>query len=88
VVLRIAPVEATYVCVDRGPGQAPIYQGSLTSPRTFRGKRLRINLGRSSASLYLNGKRVHFAETADVVSFSFSRTGHVTPLPPGQRPCT
>jgi transcriptional regulator with XRE-family HTH domain len=84
--LKVIPAEPTYLCLDDGKG-TKLFEGTVSSPQSFREKRLRILLGRSSASLYLNGKRVRFDQTPDVVAFSFSRTGRVTPLPPGQRPC-
>jgi transcriptional regulator with XRE-family HTH domain len=84
--LKVVPVETTYLCLDDGKG-TKLFEGTVSSSQTFREKRMRILLGRSSARLYLNGKPVRFDRTASVVSFSFSRTGRVTPLPPGQRPC-
>jgi cytoskeleton protein RodZ len=84
--LKVVPTETTYVCVDDGHGTI-LFEGTIASPRSFRGKRLRINMGRSSANLFLDGKRVQFARTGSAVGLSFSRTGHVTPLPAGQRPC-
>jgi cytoskeleton protein RodZ len=84
--LKVIPAEPTYLCLDDGKG-TKLFEGTVSSPQSFREKRLRILLGRSSASLYLNGKRVRFGQTPDVVAFSFSRTGHATSLPPGQRPC-
>jgi len=84
--LKVVPAEPTYLCLDDARG-TKLFEGTIESPQTFREKRLRILLGRSSATLYLNGKRVRFAQGPDVVSFAFSRTGRVTPLPAGQRPC-
>jgi len=84
--LKIVPTETTYVCVDDGHGTR-LFEGTISTPRSFRGKRLRINLGRSSANVFLNGKAVSFARTASAVGLSFSRSGRVTPLPPLQRPC-
>ena len=84
--LKVIPAETTYLCLDDGKGTI-LFEGTISTPQSFREKRMRILLGRSSASLYVNGKRLRFPQTADVVSYSFSRTGHATPLPPGQRPC-
>jgi transcriptional regulator with XRE-family HTH domain len=84
--LKVVPAETTYLCLDDGKG-TKLFEGTVSSPQSFREKRMRILLGRSSAHLYLNGKPVRFDRTASVVSFSFSSTGRVTPLPPGQRPC-
>jgi cytoskeletal protein RodZ len=85
--LKVIPAEATYLCLDDGKG-TKLFEGTVSTSQSFREKRMRILLGRSSARLYLNGKPVRFDHSsADVVSFSFSRTGEVTPLPAGQRPC-
>jgi len=84
--LKVVPTELTYVCVDDGKGNT-VFEGTITTPRTFRSKHLRLNLGRSSANLLVNGKPVKFQRTAAAVGFDFSRSGRVTPLPPGQRPC-
>jgi hypothetical protein len=85
--LQVLPTETTYVCVDDGRG-AKLFEGTISTPQTFRGKRVvRVNLGRSSAGLVVNGKRFQYARTASGVGFSFSRSGRVTPLPVGQRPC-
>ena len=84
--LKIVPSETTYVCVDDGAGRK-LFEGTISKPQSFRGKRLRLNLGRSSAGLFLNGKRVPLAPSSSAVGLSFSRTGRTTPLPVGQRPC-
>ena len=46
--LRVAPVDPTYVCIDDGRGKK-LFEGILQAPRTFKGKRLRIDLGKTSA---------------------------------------
>jgi cytoskeleton protein RodZ len=85
--LKVVPAETTYLCLDDGKG-TKLFEGTVSTPQSFREKRMRILLGRSSARLYLNGKPVRFDHSsADVVSFSFSRSGEVTSLPAGQRPC-
>jgi len=84
--LRVVPTETTYVCVDDGHGTR-LFEGTISTPRSFRGKRLRVNLGRSSANLFVNGKPFSFTRTSSSVGFSFSRTGRATPLPPLNRPC-
>ena len=84
--LKVVPTETTYVCVDDGHG-TKLFEGTISTTQTFRGKRLRINMGRSSANVFLNGKPVSFARTAAAVGLSFSRTGRVTPIPPLHRPC-
>ncbi|HEX8075031.1 MAG TPA: helix-turn-helix domain-containing protein [Thermoleophilaceae bacterium] len=84
--LKVVPSETTYVCVDDGRGTR-LFEGTISTSQSFRGKRLRINLGRSSATVYANGRRVRFEPTSDAVGLSFSTSGKATPLPVGQRPC-
>jgi cytoskeleton protein RodZ len=86
--LRITPQGPTYVCLDRGEGKDPIFEGSIDSTRTFRGRRLRLNLGRPSATVRVNGRRVELGTTTQAVGFAFSPGKRPRPLPLGQRPCT
>ena len=86
VTMRIVPAEPTYACVDAGPGRI-IYQGSVMRPRTFRGRRLRLNLGKTSARVVVNGRPVNLGRGANPVGFAFSPRGRPRPLPLGQRPC-
>ncbi len=88
--LRVAPTSSTYVCVDRGPGTPTVDQRTLTAPASYRGKRLRVNLGNSSAKVTVNGKRVKIPPSPDAVGYDFRlRSGKVawSTIPLGQRPC-
>jgi cytoskeleton protein RodZ len=85
--LKISPEGPTYTCVDRGEGETPLYEGSLTSTRTFRGKRLRLNLGRPSARVRVNGRAVDLGSEDNPVGFAFSPGKKPRPLPLSQRPC-
>ena len=85
--LRIVPALATYVCIDRGPDR-PVFEGTLDGARTFRAPRLlRVNLGKRSAQLRVNGRRVPFADGPDPIGFEFTRAGGREELPAGERPC-
>ena len=86
VTLKVTPTTPTYVCVDNGPGTTIVYQGILQQERTFKAKKIRVNLGKSSVELQENGKPVQFQQTANPVGFEFSPTGHKE-LDTGQRPC-
>ena len=86
VTMRIVPAEPTDVCVDAGRGRV-LFQGSVTSPRTFRGRRLRLNLGKTSARVRVNGRPVSLGRGANPVGFAFSPRARPRPLPLGQRPC-
>lgn len=91
VTLRVEPVEATYMCVDRGPGAAePLYVGTTEDPQTFRGRHLRINSGRSSVQMTANGEQVEIPPSSEPVGYDFKlEDGEVTTeeLALGERPC-
>jgi len=85
--LRVIPALATYVCVDRGPDRV-VFEGTLDAPRTFRAPdTLRINLGKRSAQLRVNGKAVPFEDGPEPIGFEFTRSGDREELPDGERPC-
>jgi len=86
VVLRIAPITPTYVCIDRGTGTPIVFEGILDAPQTFRGKLLRVNLGKTDVELRVNRRRVPIASGPEPVGFEF-RPRSRTPLPSGERPC-
>ena len=86
VALRIAPEAETYVCIDTGEGTEVRFEGILTSPQTFRGRRLRANLGNTSVAVTMNGEPVEVGDGPDPVGFEFTPRS-TTPLPLGQRPC-
>ena len=87
VLLKITPEGPTYVCVDRGEGETPVFEGSLTSTRNFRGRRLRLNLGRPSAEVRANGRDVDLGSEGRPVGLAFSPGKRPRPLPLSQRPC-
>ncbi len=86
VLLRIVPATPTYVCVDRGLGSPVLFENTIADAQRFRGKRLRINLGKRDVQLWMNGKRVKVTPGPDPVGFAFTPR-RVRELPNGQRPC-
>ncbi|MGH2744194.1 MAG: helix-turn-helix domain-containing protein [Thermoleophilaceae bacterium] len=86
VALRIAPEAETYVCIDTGAGSEIRFEGILSEPQTFRGRRLRVNLGNTSVAVTMNGKPVDVGSGPDPVGFAFTPRS-TTPLPPSERPC-
>jgi len=85
--VRIVPVEATYVCVDNGPGTAVVFENTLDAPRTFRNRRqVRINLGKRSAAVSLNGKPVAVQESAEPIALDLTRGGS-SELAAAEAPC-
>jgi hypothetical protein len=86
VTVKVGPVTPTYVCVDNGPGTGIVFEGILQRPRTFRGKKLRINLGKRSASVTYDGRPVQIQPSPEPDGFEFSPSGRKE-IPPTQRPC-
>jgi len=84
--LNVAPTVPTYVCVDTGPGTEVLFEGTLASSRRFRAKRVRLNLGKTSARLTANGKAVPLEPSPTPVGYDVTPT-RVQPLEAGQRPC-
>ena len=84
--LRVTPEGPTYVCLDRGPGTEKIFEGTISAPQTFKGAKLRINLGRTAGQLTLNGRPFPVEPSATPVGYEFSRSGSKQ-IPPQQRPC-
>src|SRR4051794_9060771 len=88
--LRIATPTPTYVCVDRGPGTPIVDQRTVTDAVRYSGKRLRVNLGKSTVLLSANGKRVKIPPGPEAVAYDFrlvrsSGKVSVSPIPVGQR---
>ena len=83
-VVRLVPgPQASYLCVDHGPG-TPTIETTLASPQTFRGKRVRLNVGLNSVSVTINGKPFALASSPSGYDISLKRRAY---LPQGQRPC-
>jgi hypothetical protein len=84
VVVRLVPTDqASYLCVDHGPG-TPTTETTLATPLTFRGKRVRINVGLSSVRVTVNGKPFALAFSPSGYDIGVNKR---TFLPQGQRPC-
>jgi cytoskeleton protein RodZ len=84
--LRLVPAGPTYVCVDKGTGTAVVYEGTLSGPKSWTSRHLRINLGRRAVRITVNGKRVPVPAGTDPIGFDFRPTSRHE-LPSGQRPC-
>src|SRR4051794_37794957 len=90
--LRITPTTPTYVCVDRGANTPVVDQRTLTGQANYKGKHLRVNLGKSSVKVRVNRKLVSIPQGPQAVGYDFRlhSDGKVTsaPIPAGQpRPC-
>ena len=86
VALRIVPTTATYVCVDHGVGTDVVFEGTIDRTETYRGKRVRVLLGKRDLELWKNGKRVQVAPGADPIAFAFGPR-RTKQLPSGTGPC-
>src|SRR5690242_15428938 len=86
VVLKLAPAVATYVCVDRGQGTPVAFEGIISTSRTWRGRHLRVNLGKTSVVITANGKRVPLTVGPNPAGIDFT-PGHHKSIPAGSRPC-
>jgi len=86
VLLRIAPDGETYVCLDRGEGREPFFEGIISEPRTFRGRLLRLNLGRRAVRLTANGDAVPLEPSPEPIGFEFTPRGS-SELSGDNRPC-
>jgi cytoskeleton protein RodZ len=86
--VHIVPTSATYLCVDRGLGKPVVYQGTTSDPQTFKGRRLRVNIGNAgTVRVFNNGKRVRLPAGATIIGYQFTPT-RSRPLPAGvTRPC-
>ena len=84
--LKVVPTGLTYLCVDRGVGTTPLVNNNISSAQTFKGKRLRANIGNAAnARVFSNGKRVPITSQAVSVAWEFTPK-RSKPLPAGQRP--
>jgi cytoskeleton protein RodZ len=84
--LRIVPAGPTYVCVDKGAGTKVVFEDTLSGPKSWKARHLRVNLGRRGVRITVNGKRVSVPAGSDPIGFDFRpRSRRV--LASGQRPC-
>ncbi len=86
VVVRVTPSTPTYLCVDTGADTEVTFEGTLETARTFRGRRLRMNIGKTAIGVSVNGRRVPIEPSPEPVGFVFT-PGSTEPLPIGERPC-
>ena len=86
VALEITPNGPTYICLDTGPETDRLFEGTISEVRTFKAKKIRMNLGRTAVEVKVNGKPFPIEPAAEPVGYEFSPTGSKE-LPPEQRPC-
>ena len=83
--LRLVPAEPTYACVVDG-NDKQLFGGNLSEPETMRAKRIRINLGRTSVRVTVNGDRLKIPAGSNPVGYDLRPGRKPRPLPTGQRP--
>jgi cytoskeletal protein RodZ len=87
VTLKIAPAVPTYVCLDTGQGTGHVFEGILSSPRTFRNaSQLRANLGKRQVKITANGKAFTVQPSAQPLGLQVTKTS-ATEITNGPRPC-
>jgi cytoskeletal protein RodZ len=84
--VRVVPVTPTYLCVDHGAGTPVVFENTIDSAQRFRGKRVRVNLGKRDVQVWKNGERVNVTPGPEPIGFAFT-PGRTRELPSGQRPC-
>jgi cytoskeleton protein RodZ len=83
--LRLAPVEPTYACVVDGSGRQ-LFGGTMSSPKTFRAKRIRINIGRTSMKVTVGKRALRIPAGSNPVGYDLRPGRTPKPLALGQRP--
>lgn len=84
--VRVSPAAPIYVCWDRGPDDEGNELPALAEARTFRGPRIRLNIGNPSATVTVDGERLDL-EGAGPFGFDFRAGREPREIPSGERPC-
>jgi hypothetical protein len=79
-----ASVRPTFLCVDDGAGRQ-LFGGTLTGKQTFKGQRVRLNIGLASTRITVNGNPVRL--DGSPAGLDVTRKGGARALPLGKRPC-
>ena len=84
--VRIKPATPTYVCVDNGPGTDVVVEDTIDGFARFRGKRVRLLLGKRDVQVWMDKKPVEVAPGPDPIALAFTPRG-MRELPDGTGPC-
>lgn len=79
-----APTGGTFLCVDDGDGNS-LFNGTLGTKETFKGKRILLNIGLATTRVTVNGKEIPLSGSP--TGLDVTPKG-VKPLPLGSRPCS
>jgi cytoskeleton protein RodZ len=83
--LTLTPSGPVYACVVDGKGKQ-LFGGTLSQPRNFKSKHIRMNLGRPDVRVTVNKKRVKIPPGSNPVGYDLRAGRKARPLPLGQRP--
>ncbi|MCW3017177.1 MAG: hypothetical protein JWO02_4269 [Solirubrobacterales bacterium] len=83
VVVSLTPAEPTYVCIDNADGTR-VFGGTLGQRKTFRARRLRLNIGLKSVTVKVDGKPLALGGSPSGYLVQAGRAPQFLPL--GQRP--
>jgi len=87
VAMRVEPTLPTYACVDTGEDTDVVFEGTLEEAQTFRhSQRVRINLGKRSVELQVNGEPFEIPDSPDPFGLDATTDG-AQEIVDGTRPC-
>jgi len=84
--VRIKTASPTYVCFDRGAGTDVVAENTVDGFARFRGKRVRLLLGKRDVQVWMNKKPMQVTPGGDPVALAFTPRG-MRELPDGTGPC-
>ena len=84
--VRIHTGTPTYVCVDNGPGTKVVVEDTIDGFARFRGKRVRLLLGKRDVQIWMNTKPVRVTPSPETLALAFTPRG-MRELPHGTGPC-
>jgi hypothetical protein len=79
-----ATIRPTFLCVEDGTGKT-LFSGTLAAKKTFKAKRVKMNIGLRSTAITVNGNAVRLDGSPS--GLDITRKGGARTLPLGQRPC-
>jgi cytoskeleton protein RodZ len=84
--VRIQALTPTYVCADNGPGTKVVVENTIDGFARFRGKRVRVLLGKRDVKIWMNKKPVEVTPGSATLALAFTPRG-MRELPNGTGPC-
>jgi hypothetical protein len=72
--------------VDHGPGTDVVFENTIDSPQRWRGRRVRVLLGKRDVRLVVNGEQVEVTPGADPIAFA-STPRRTREIPNAEAPC-